>query len=136
MIWDKLCRDHVDPNWEHYNKVDFFFPRGSKPLKKASKALKRYYFEGLTNPQWPLKQIPLKQKFLRPLWFLKLKFQEPTWPSKQMFLVVEGREWGHGTCKSRDIQSTNRLWVTSSTWMTQSNRPIGRSVQTRTQPRC
>ena len=33
---------------KHYNKVDFF--RGSKPLKKVLKALKIYYFEGLTDP--------------------------------------------------------------------------------------
>ena len=101
-------------------KLIIIFFRGSKPLKKALKALKRYYFEGLTDPRWPLKQIPSKQKFLRPSRSLKSKFQEPTWPSKQMFPVVEGERGGggHGTCKSRDIQSTNRLWVTCLTWMT------------------
>ena len=77
-------------------KLIIIFFRGSKPLKKALKALNRYYFEGLTDPRWPLKQIPSKQKFLRPSRSLKSKFQEPTWPSKQMFPVVEGERGGGG----------------------------------------
>ena len=73
----------------HYNKVNFFL--GSKLLKKVLKALKKkYYFDGLTDPWWPLKKIPFKQKFLQSSWPLKLKFQQLTWLSKQMFYLYRG----------------------------------------------
>ena len=44
MIWDKLCHDHADPNWEHYNKVDYYFFPRVKTLEKSIKSLQKILF--------------------------------------------------------------------------------------------
>ena len=119
MIWDKLCHDHADPNWEHYNKVDYYFFPRVKTLEKSIKSPQKILFWGFNWPSMTFETNSLEIEISKAFAILEIEISR-AYMTLETNISCSGRRGGggHGTCKSRDIQSTNRLWVTCLTWMT------------------